>query len=182
MDGVSHGWRGVAAAGRRGVKIALALLATAWAMPLAAPQGAPAKQIGNAHPEASPFNPKANAKAEVDAALTRAAATQKYVLIVMGANWCHDSRALAGWFETPRFTSMIAARYELVYVDVGYKDRNIDIARRFGIKKIKGTPTVLIVDSEGKLLNKKDAPTWRNSASRSEGDIYRAFAEFTGIM
>jgi thiol-disulfide isomerase/thioredoxin len=131
------------------------------------------------HPEASPFNPKANAKADVDAALARAKTAGRVTIIVMGANWCHDSRALAGWFATPRFADMLAARYELVYVDVGYRDRNLDIAKRFGIKKIKGTPTVLIIDGHEKLLNKKDAPTWRNAASRSEDDVYRAFAEFT---
>jgi thiol-disulfide isomerase/thioredoxin len=132
-----------------------------------------------AHPEASPFNPKANARADVDAALASAKANSKLALIVMGANWCHDSRALAGWFATPRFAAMLGQRYELVYVDVGYKDRNIDIARRFGLSKIKGTPTVLIVDSKARLLNKKDAPTWRNASTRSEDEIYRALAEFT---
>jgi hypothetical protein len=31
------------------------------------------------------------------------------------------------------------------------------------------------------LLNsKKDAASWRNAASRSEDEIYRYFAEFTG--
>jgi thiol-disulfide isomerase/thioredoxin len=163
------------------MKLVLALLASAWAMPVAAPSVTLTEKAAVAHPEASPFNPKANAKAEVDAALARAAAKDKYGLIVLGANWCHDSRALAGWFETPRFAGMIAARYQLVYVDVGYKDRNIDIAQRFGIKKIKGTPTVLIVDGKGKLLNKKDAPTWRNASTRSEGEIYMAFAEFTAL-
>jgi thiol-disulfide isomerase/thioredoxin len=138
-----------------------------------------AKEVAVGHPEASPFDAKANAKAEVDAALARAQSNGKMALIVMGANWCHDSRALAGWFAQPRFAAMIAARYELVYVDVGYKDRNIDIARRFGLKSIKGTPTVMIVSSKGKLLNKKDAPTWRNAASRSQNAIYAALAEFT---
>jgi thiol-disulfide isomerase/thioredoxin len=161
------------------VALILSLPALGWATPVATPVTKLDSATAEAHPEASPFNPKATANADVDAALSRAAVKGKYVLIVMGANWCHDSRALAGWFETPRFAGMIAARYELVYVDVGYKDRNIDIARRFGFKSLKGTPTVLIVDGEGDLLNKKDAPTWRNASTRSEGDIYRAFAEFT---
>jgi thioredoxin-related protein len=135
------------------------------------------------HPEASPFNEDANAKADVEAALARARANGKLALIVLGANWCHDSRALAGWFEKRNFTEMLGERYVLVYVDVGMPQMgqgvNMDIARRFGFKKIKGTPTVLIVDGAGKLLNKKTAPTWRNAASRSGDDIFRAFAEFT---
>jgi thioredoxin-like negative regulator of GroEL len=138
-----------------------------------------AKEVETGNPEASPFDAKAHARAEVDAALARAKAGNRMALIVMGANWCHDSRALAGWLAQPHFAAMVVSRYELVYVDVGYRDRNIDIARRFGIKSIKGTPTVLIVDGNGKLLNKKDAPKWRDAGSRKAQDIYKAFAEFT---
>lgn len=141
------------------------------------PQVARAQEsVKSAHPEASPFNAKANASADVDAALVRAKVAGKRVIIVMGANWCHDSRALAGWFAAPRFASMLGPRYEIVYVDVGYKDRNLDIAKRFKAKKITGTPTVIILSPDGKLLNKADAGSWRNAASRSEDDIYRAFA------
>ena len=155
------------------------VLITAFALMLASPAQSTAKEVEVGQPEASPFDAKANARADVDAALARAISGKRLALIVMGANWCHDSRALAGWFAQPRFAAMIVSRYELVYVDVGYKDRNIDIARRFGLKSIKGTPTVLIVDGNGKLLNKKDAPTWRNAASRGEQAIYAAFSEFT---
>jgi thiol-disulfide isomerase/thioredoxin len=159
--------------------MALALLALTLAQVPVAMTAAPLSGSVSEHPEARPFDSKEDAKAKVDAALSRAKAGNRLALIVMGANWCHDSRALAGWFATPRFAGMIASRYELVYVDVGYRDRNLDIARRFGFKELKGTPTVLIVDGSGKLLNKKDAPRWRNAASRREDAIYRAFAEFT---
>ncbi|MGL5838777.1 MAG: thioredoxin family protein [Sphingorhabdus sp.] len=139
-----------------------------------------------AHPEARPFDTKVKAEAEVDAALARARASEKMVLIVMGANWCHDSRALAGWLAQGRFAAMLAARYELVYVDIGMpqtgQGRNLTIAQRFGIKQIKGTPMVLMVSGQGTLLNgKKDAAGWRNAASRREEAIFRYFAEFTGV-
>jgi thiol-disulfide isomerase/thioredoxin len=138
-----------------------------------------------AHPEASPFDATADADKAVEAALGRAATQPgKMLLVVMGANWCHDSRALAGWFATPRFAAMLKERYELVFVDVGMpqvgQGRNLHIAKRFGINKIKGTPTVMILSPEGQLLNKKDAPKWRNAASRQENAIFRHFAEFTG--
>jgi thiol-disulfide isomerase/thioredoxin len=120
-------------------------------------------------PEAALYDPARTASADVDAALARARTSNKRVMLAMGANWCHDSKALAGWFETPRFKAMLAAQYELVYVDVGMKNRNIDIAQRFGIKAIKGTPT---------LLNKKDAPGWRNAASRSEDEVFAYFQTF----
>tara|TARA_R110000824_G_scaffold209_3_gene959 strand:- start:27458 stop:27952 length:495 start_codon:yes stop_codon:yes gene_type:complete len=131
------------------------------------------------HPEARPFDESANAAEQVDAALARAQLSDKRVIVVMGANWCHDSRGLSGWFAEPRFAAMLAAKYELVYVDVGEKNRNIDIAQRFGIKSIKGTPTVLVLSPQGKLVNRKSAPKWRDAASRSEDDIFAYFDQFT---
>ncbi len=131
------------------------------------------------HPEAKPYKKTAKASKNVDAALARAAAADKRVLLVMGANWCHDSRGLAGWFERPRFAAMLEPKYEIVYVDVGYRDRNIDIAQRFGIEEIKGTPTVLVLSPRGALLNPESAPSWRNAASRDEDDIFAYFDQFT---
>ena len=138
----------------------------------------PAMAAERDHPEARPYDKKAEASLAVDAALERAGQTGKRVILVMGANWCHDSRGLAGWFEKPRFANMLRDRYEVVYVDVGKRNRNIDIAQRFGIEKIVGTPTVLVLSPEGELLNPDSAPTWRNAASRDADDIYAYFESF----
>jgi len=126
-------------------------------------------------PEARAYAAEANAQADVDAALARAAQSGKRVALVMGANWCHDSRALAGWLETPRFAALIASRYEVVYIDVGVpqtgKGRNLEIAGRFGLAELKGTPALLVLTPEGKALNLDTAASWRNAASRSEDAI-----------
>lgn len=140
------------------------------------------KAIANpAHLEARPFDEKADAKAQVDAAIRRAYDQDKGVIVVFGANWCHDSRALAGWFATDRFKTMLGERYEIVWVDVGQKDKNLDLARRFGLDGISGTPTVLVLDGAGNPLNIKDAPKWRNASTRSEASIYRYFENTKGM-
>ena len=146
-----------------------------------APTQPPAE--GKANPEALVFSADRNAKADVENALVRAKDSGKTVVIIMGANWCHDSVGLAGWLDTPRFMNMMRDRYDIVYVDAGTpqtgKGRNLDVAARFGIKKVKNTPLVLLVSADGRLLNdKKDALSWRNAASRSEDRIYRYFADF----
>jgi thiol-disulfide isomerase/thioredoxin len=162
--------------------ILLSLMAALLLSPI--PTAIAAENAGTDHPEAAPFDPEADATQSVTSAIGRAGRSDKMLLIVMGANWCHDSRALAGWLATPRFAGLIAARYELVYVDVGTpqigEGRNLDIAKRFGIKKVKNTPLVMLVSADGVLLNsKKDAVSWRNAASRSEQAIYAYFDSFT---
>lgn len=132
------------------------------------------------HPDATPFTPGVNAKTDVALALSRAKSSGKFGLVVMGANWCHDSRALAGHFQTERFASLLSDNYEVVYVDVGQKDENLDIASSFGVDDHSGTPIVIVTAPNGKALNLSDATRWRNAASRSGDDIYAYFLEYTG--
>ncbi len=128
------------------------------------------------HPEAQSFAVTGEASAEVDAALERAVSNGKHVMLVMGANWCHDSRALAGWLETPRFQGLVEAEYELVFVNIGMPQtgdgHNLEIARRFGLEELPGTPNLLVLTPFGALVNADTATTWRNAASRSEDEIY----------
>ena len=132
------------------------------------------------HPEALVFDPEPELAATegVDEALRDAALAGKHAMIVLGADWCHDSRALAGWFQTPRFAALLQDNYVIRYIDVGQKDQNIHIAQRFGLDEVLGTPTVFVTDQQGHVLNQETAPTWRNAASRSEDSIYEYFAEF----
>lgn len=133
------------------------------------------------YPEARAYAVSEDAMADVDAALARAGETGKRVLLVMGANWCHDSRALAGWLETERFADLIAAHYELVFVNVGMPQtgdgHNLAIARRFGVNDLPGTPNLLVLTSEGVLVNPDTATSWRNAASRDEDEIYEELVE-----
>ena len=151
-------------------------LALALAVLLATPAPSAVLAAGAESPEAKPFPSSGRARADIAAALTRASGNGHRVLVVFGGNWCHDSRALAGWFATPRFRAMLDARYEVVWVNVGHKDKNLDLARSYGLDGIAGTPTVLMLDAAGKPFNLADAPTWRNAGSRGEDAIYRAFA------
>lgn len=152
------------------IAAAIVLAAPSLAADTAAPVSA------SPHPEARPFGDPERAGRDVADAMARAKANGHRVILVFGANWCHDSRALAGWFASPRFAAMLSSRYEIVWIDVGQKDRNLDLARRFGLDGIKGTPTVLMLDSTGKPLNLKDAPRWHDVSTRNEDKIYRYFA------
>ena len=143
-----------------------------------------AKTVASAahdYPEARSYAVSDDAMGDVDAALARAAASDKRVLLVMGANWCHDSRALAGWLESERIGALVQEKYELVYVNVGMPQQgdghNLGIARRFGLDDLPGTPNLLVLTAEGELVNADTATTWRNAASRSEDAIYEELAK-----
>lgn len=111
----------------------------------------------------------------IDAALAAARQSGKPVLLIMGTGGCHDSAWLANLIATDRFAP-VRARYEIVHADIGMPHvrgwgRNPEVAKRFRFR-IKGTPTVAILDADGRVLNRKAAPKWRNAASRSDDEIY----------
>lgn len=98
----------------------------------------------------------------------------------MGANWCSDSRALAGWLETDRFAELISREYELVFVNIGMPrsgdGHNLAIARRFGLQALPGLPNVLVLTADGALVNRDTATAWRNAESRTGDAIYDELA------
>lgn len=140
----------------------------------------PAGPLVAASAEAGSYDATVDASAAVDAAMARASQRGTLVMIVLGANWCHDSRSFARRIQSDRFAQLMQDWYEVVYVNVGKPQtgdgHNLHIAQRFGIREIVGTPTVLIVDGEGELLNPGTAQSWRNAASRSSDEIYEALA------
>lgn len=131
---------------------------------------------GHDYPEAELYDASIDASVEVDAALARAGERDVNVMLVLGANWCHDSRAFAGWLETDRFAAMLEERFEVVFVNVGMPQsddgHNLQIAKRFGFDSLEGTPTVLVIAPDETVLNADTAKTWRNTASRNEDAIY----------
>lgn len=145
--------------------------------PVSASDDAPLRSIpGVAAPyETSAFDPKADAMAAVDAALAEARRSGKRVLLVMGSNDCHDSAWFANAATSADLAAALAPRYHIVFVDIGMpqvgQGKNPEVPTRFGFRKIKGTPTVAILDARGHVLNRKTAPQWRNAAKRSVPEI-----------
>lgn len=128
-----------------------------------------------------PYDANRDAMADVDRALAAARANNTNAVIVLGGNWCHDSRGLAAKFEARELAALIEERYELVYVDVGYRDRNLDVARRLGVDELYGTPTVLIVSGAGALLNRESVHDWRTADSKPYGETLAYFQRYAAM-
>ncbi|WP_371193545.1 thioredoxin family protein [Glaciecola sp. SC05] len=103
---------------------------------------------------------------DVQNALVKAANNDRLLLIVMGAQWCHDSRGLAENFAKSELASIITQHYELIYIDVGYYKDLREISSRFGQAHYFATPTVMVIDPVSEtLLNAKDLAIWGSADS-----------------
>ncbi|MEP9357898.1 thioredoxin family protein [Sphingomonas sp. KR3-1] len=109
------------------------------------------------YPLPAPYDARRNGPADVDAALARAKQAHKLLLVDFGANWCVDCRVLAGVLALPDLHGWMLRHYELVQVDIGQFDRNLDLPRRFGGQHLDAVPAMLVIDPQtGKLRNGND--------------------------
>ena len=100
-----------------------------------------------------PYDHAAVARDQVARAQSQARASGKLLLIDLGGNWCADCRLLAAVMQLPEVAAFVDAHYVLVLVDVGRMDRNLDIPAHWGVKRVDGVPSLLVVDSGDHLIN-----------------------------
>lgn len=140
------------------MKIAAAMLTlTALAAPAAAAP-APrlhAQTVDALAPLPLPYDEQANANAAVAAARAKARASHKLLLIDFGGNWCLDCRILGGVMQQPEMQPFVQRHYEVVMIDSGRFNKNMNIPAHYGFKKVEGVPAVFIVDPRtDRLVNR----------------------------
>lgn len=116
---------------------------------------------------------------DVQKALVKAKSSNKLLLIVMGAQWCHDSRGLAKNFENEELANLLQENYELIYVDVGYYKDLRSISQRFDQAHYFATPTVMIINAQNeRLINAKDMHIWGSADSIPLAKYLRYFTDY----
>ena len=126
------------------------------------------------------YNETADAKAQIAAAVASAAEDDIRVLINWGAN---DEEACTKYQQVqraPEVSSKFRDDYKLVYVDVGHLDKNIDLAKSFGVTLAAGAlPHFTILDAKGKVLAQMSAPSLASDTDAAAFDAKKMGAFLT---
>jgi protein disulfide-isomerase len=125
---------------------------------------------------ALPYDPAADAKAEVKQALRAARTSGHPVLLVFGANWCEDCRALDAALESAANAALIAREFTVVKVDVGEFDRNLDVAMAYGDPIAHGIPAAVIVAPDNRILYSTRAGELADARRMSVTGVHDFFA------
>jgi protein disulfide-isomerase len=143
---------------------------------LAALLAAAAISVGAAA-AARPYDEHADAKAQVQQALSQARSEHKPVLLIFGANWCADCRALDTALKTGRNAELVQHDFEVVKIDVGDFDHNLDLANAYGNPIKKGIPAAVIVSPDNQVLFTTKAGELADARRMGEGDVYAFFKQ-----
>ena len=128
-----------------------------------------------AHAAPLPYDENADAKAEVQRALSAAQASGMPVLVIFGANWCADCRALDKAFSTGKNAELVSREFKVVKVDVGNFDRNLDLAARYGNPIKKGIPAAVVLSPQNEVLYATRLGELADARHMSDTGIYDFF-------
>lgn len=125
----------------------------------------------------------ADGSADIAAALIKAGAEHKRVLLVFGANWCIWCHRLHATFETnASVTAALDKGFVLVDVDVNTRKgdkRNAAVNERYGNPIQHGIPVLVVLDSDGKQLTTKDSGELEDGEGHSPAKILAFLASWS---
>ncbi|MEA9566628.1 MULTISPECIES: thioredoxin family protein [Xanthomonas] len=122
-----------------------------------------------------PYDDHADAGTQLRDALAAGKKTHKPTLVIFGANWCHDCRALDTSLHSAKNAPLIDRSFVVVKVDVGNFDHNLDISQRYGDPIQNGIPAAVVVSPAGTLLYTTRAGELANARQMSDDGIYQFF-------
>jgi thioredoxin 1 len=122
-----------------------------------------------------PYNTTADANADIAHALARAKAQHTPVLLIFGANWCEDCRALNRALNTEKNAALIHQQFQVVKIDVGNFDHNLDVTYDDPTKN--GIPAAVIVSPDDKILYSTKAGELSNARRMNDDGVYGFFKQ-----
>lgn len=103
------------------------------------------------------YDEKADARADLKAALARARKDNKRVLLQWGANWCSWCIKLHDVFKADEeIAKELLYEYEVVFVDIGQRDKNLDLVQELGATLDQGVPYLTVLDAAGKPMAQQE--------------------------
>ena len=102
--------------------------------------------------KASHDDGSADSRRRIDEARQQAAITGKRVAVVFGADWCPDHQALERSLQSQYVAPFVDGAFEVVIVDVGQRDRNLELMGEYGMAVERGIPTVAVLEPDGTVV------------------------------
>lgn len=104
------------------------------------------------------YNPKADAKAEIQAAVKKAQAENKNILLQIGGNWCIWCIRFNDLVtKDPELNKFIRANFVVLHVNYSKENTNDALMAELGYPQRFGFPVFVILDSKGNRIHTQNS-------------------------
>ena len=117
------------------------------------------------------YSTTADPNADIAAALKRARAEHKRVILDFGGDWCGDCQVLDIYMHQSPNAELLEKHFIVVHVDIGHMDHNVDVAQKYNVPINKGVPALAVLDSHGKLLFSQENKEFENMRNMKSEDV-----------
>lgn len=115
--------------------------------------------------------PTGDAHEQMQQAIAAASKSHKNILVVFGADWCYDCHVLEKAFHRADIAAVLSPNYQVVDIDIGEMNKNLDIAQQYEVPLDRGVPAIAILDSHGKLLFSQKKGEWERARALGPEDL-----------
>ncbi len=119
----------------------------------------------------APYDENALPQNDIVSALAKSEKDGKLVLLDFGANWCPDCLVLSTLFEDPAVKPFLEENFHVVRIDIGFGDKNLDIAQQYGNPIASGIPAVVVLAPNGEIIATTKDGSLANARTATAQDI-----------
>jgi thioredoxin-related protein len=128
------------------------------------------------------YNPEANAKKDVAAAVAKASTEGKHVFLQIGGNWCPWCVKFNKMVtEDIKLDSLIHTNYEVVKVNYSKENKNEELLAVLGYPQRFGFPVFVILDGKGQVLHTQDSGYLEQDKGYSQEKVERLFLNWSAF-
>lgn len=115
------------------------------------------------------YNENASAMEDITNAISTAQQSGKNILLMFGGNWCVWCHRLHGLLQSnEKIKSFLNENYILVLVDVGKKDKNLDLNEKYGNPYALGFPVLVVLDKAGNQIHTQETGSLEYTKEETE--------------
>jgi len=104
------------------------------------------------------YNPEADAKAEIAAAVKKAAKEHKHVFLQIGGNWCPWCVKYHNFvYDDTEIRTFIDNNFVVIMVNYDPKNKNEEVLSSFGFPQRFGFPVFVILNEKGERIHTQNS-------------------------
>lgn len=124
------------------------------------------------------YNPYANAEVDIAAAVKKAKAEHKYVLLQAGGNWCRWCIEFARFAKAdPKVDSVINAGFVWYHLNYSKENENKPVFAKYGYAQRFGFPVFIILNEKGERIHTQNSEYLEDGKKSYDRGKVRAFLE-----